>query len=65
MWMATRGKWSDAAWIGCSIALPITTGLSGGIPRFLLVVYPTYFALAEGSRGSPRARLAFQAASTK
>lgn len=63
VWQAVRRKWSDAAWMGCAIALPITTGLSGGIPRFFLVVYPLYFALAEGSQGSPRGRLVFQAAS--
>lgn len=58
VWQATRRKWSDAAWMGCAVALPITTGLTGGIPRFLLVVYPTYIALAEGSSGSPLARRA-------
>lgn len=63
VWLAIRKRWSDAAWLGCAIALPITTGLPGGIPRFLLVVYPTYFALAEGSRDSPRARIVFQAMS--
>jgi hypothetical protein len=35
----------------------MTTGLLGGMPRFLMVVYPVYFALAEGSRGRPRVRL--------
>ncbi len=54
-----RKKWSDAAWTGAAIALPMTTGLSGGMPRFLLVVYPVYYALAEGSRGRARVRLAW------
>jgi hypothetical protein len=52
-----RKRWSDAAWTGSAIVLPMTTGLSGGMPRFLMVVYPVYFALAEGSRGRPRLRL--------
>lgn len=52
-----RKKWSDAAWTGAAVALPMTTGLSGGMPRFLLVVYPVYYALAEGSHGRPRLRL--------
>lgn len=52
-----RKRWSDAAWTGGAIVLPMTTGLSGGMPRFLLVVYPVYFALAEGSRGRPGFRL--------
>jgi len=51
-----KKRWSDAAWTGAAVALPITTGVTGGIPRFLMVVYPIYFALAEGSRGAPRAR---------
>jgi hypothetical protein len=53
----TRRRWSDAAWTACAAALPISTGLSGGIPRFFASVYPTYFALAEATRDSPRARL--------
>ena len=51
-----RRHWADAAWTGGSIALPMTTGLSGGMPRFLMVVYPVYFALAESSRSKPVAR---------
>jgi len=54
-----RKRWSDAAWTGAAIVLPMTTGLSGGMPRFLMVVYPAYYALAEGSRGRPRLRLAW------
>jgi hypothetical protein len=50
-------RWSDAAWTGSAIVLPMTTGLSGGMPRFLLVAYPVYFALAQGSRGRPGIRL--------
>jgi Mannosyltransferase (PIG-V) len=52
-----KKRWADAAWTGAAITLPMTTGLSGGMPRFLMVVYPVYFALAEGSRGRPRVRL--------
>jgi hypothetical protein len=57
VYQLSKRRWSDAAWTGAAVALPMTTGLSGGIPRFLLVVYPVYFALAEGSRGRPRLRL--------
>jgi hypothetical protein len=63
VWLAWKRRWPDAAWAGCAVGLPITTGISGGLPRFLLVVYPVYFALAEGSSRSPRARLAFWIAS--
>lgn len=58
-----KKRWADAAWTGSAIALPMTTGLSGGMPRFLLVVYPVYFAMAEGSRGHPRLRLLWWIAS--
>jgi len=59
VYQLVKKRWSDAAWTGAAIALPMTTGLSGGMPRFLLVVYPVYYALAEGSRGQPRVRLAW------
>ena len=57
IYQLVKKRWSDAAWTGAAISLPMTTGLSGGMPRFLMVVYPAYFALAEGSRGRPRQRL--------
>jgi hypothetical protein len=56
VYQLVRRRYSDAAWTGAAIALPVTTGLSGGMPRFLLVVYPMYYALAEGSQGRPLAR---------
>jgi hypothetical protein len=59
VYQLAKKRWSDAAWTGSAIALPMTTGLSAGMPRFLMVVYPVYFALAEGSRGRPRLRLAW------
>lgn len=59
VYQLVKKRWSDAAWTGSAIVLPMTTGLSGGMPRFLMVVYPVYFALAEGSRGRPRLRLAW------
>jgi hypothetical protein len=58
IYQLVRRHWSDAAWTACAIGLPVTTGLSGGIPRFFLVVYPVFFALAEATRNSPRARVA-------
>jgi hypothetical protein len=57
IYQLVKKRWSDAAWTGAAISLPMTTGLSGGMPRFLMVVYPAYYALAEGSRGRPRLRL--------
>ena len=58
VYQAVRRRWSDAVWTACAIGLPVTTGLSGGIPRFFVVVYPASFALAEATRNSPRARIA-------
>jgi hypothetical protein len=52
-----RKRWADAAWAGSAIALPMTTGLSDGIPRYLIVVYPAYFAMAEATKGHRLARL--------
>jgi Mannosyltransferase (PIG-V) len=52
-----RRRWSDAVWTACAIALPITTGLPGGIPRFFAAIYPTYFAMAESTRNSSVARV--------
>jgi hypothetical protein len=52
-----KKRWSDAAWTGAAVALPMSTGLSEGMPRFLLVVYPVFFALAEGFAARPRLRL--------
>ncbi|HEX9687550.1 MAG TPA: hypothetical protein VGB47_00580 [Thermoanaerobaculia bacterium] len=57
IYQLVKKNWADAAWTGAAISLPTTTGLSGGMPRFFMVVYPVYFALAEGSRGRPRLRL--------
>ncbi len=59
VYQLAKKRWSDAAWTGAAITLPMTTGLSGGMPRFLMVVYPAYFALAEGSHGRPKARAAW------
>jgi hypothetical protein len=63
IYQLVRKRWSDAAWTGAAVALPMTTGISGGMPRFLMVVYPVYFALAEGSRDRPRLRLLWWIAS--
>jgi hypothetical protein len=51
-----RRRWSDGAWTAGALLLPMTTGLSGGMPRFLLVVYPTYYAMTEATRGRIVAR---------
>ena len=63
VYQLVRRRWADAAWTAGAIALPVTTGLSGGMPRFLMVVYPVYYALAEGSKGRPVLRRVWWAVS--
>jgi Mannosyltransferase (PIG-V) len=58
-----RKRWADAAWTGSAIALPMTTGLADGIPRYLMVVYPAYFAMAEAIGGRRLARVIWWAVS--
>lgn len=58
VYQLVRRRWSDAAWTACAVGLPVTTGLSGGIPRFFVVIYPVYYALADATRNAPRARVA-------
>lgn len=58
IWQLLRRRWSDFVWTGCALALPISTGLSGGIPRFFAIVYSIPLALAEATRDRPRARWA-------
>jgi type IV secretory pathway VirB2 component (pilin) len=58
VWLVVRRRWSDAAWAAAAVALPISTGIPGGIPRFFVVVYPIYFAMAELTGRSAWARRA-------
>ena len=45
MRLLVRRRWSDAAWVAGSLALPMSTGLSAGMPRYLFAVYPVFFEL--------------------
>lgn len=56
LFQARRGRWSDAAWTAGAILLPVSTGIAASIPRYLLVVYPAFYALAEFFDGRPRLR---------
>lgn len=57
--LAARRRWADAAWIAGAIALPVSTGLSLGMPRYVLTVYPAFYELDRIFASSPRGRLAW------
>jgi hypothetical protein len=53
---ARRRRWGDAAFTAGALALPIATGIPASVPRYVLVVYPAFFALAEVFDGRPLLR---------
>lgn len=53
---ARRRRWSDASWTAGALLLPISTGVSASLPRYLMIVYPAFYALAEIFERRPRAR---------
>ena len=61
--LLVRRRWSDAAWNAGALALPISTGLSAGMPRYLFAVYPVFYELDAIFARAPRARAAFWAVS--
>lgn len=44
---ARRRRWSDASWTAGALLLPAATGIAASVPRYLIVVYPAFFALEE------------------
>jgi hypothetical protein len=59
VYQARRRRFADAAWTAAALLLPAATGISASLPRYVLVVYPAFFALAEIFHGRPRLRLAW------
>ncbi len=59
IYQARRRRWVDATWTAGAILLPAATGISASVPRYLAVVYPAFYALAEIFRQRPRARAAW------
>ena len=53
IWQARRRRWSDASWTAGALLLPASTGISASLPRYLVVVYPAFYALAEVFRARP------------
>lgn len=56
IWQARRRRWSDASWTAGALLLPASTGISASLPRYLVVVYPAFYALSEIFRGRPALR---------
>jgi hypothetical protein len=42
-----------------ALLIPAATGIAASLPRYVLAVYPAFFALAEFFHGRPRLRLAW------
>jgi len=59
VYQTRRRLFSDAAWTAGALLLPIASGISASLPRYVLVVYPAFYALAEFFGGRPRIRLAW------
>ncbi len=57
VYQARRRRFSDAAWTAGALLIPVTTGISASLSRYVLVVYPAFYALAEIFRDRPRLRL--------
>jgi hypothetical protein len=60
---ARRRRWADAAFTAGALLLPISTGVPASVPRYVLVVYPAFFALAELLEARPVLRRVWWTAS--
>jgi len=54
VFQARRRRFADAVWTAGALLLPIATGVALSLSRYLLVVFPAFFALAEATEGRPR-----------
>jgi len=59
IFQARRRRWRDATFTAGALALPISTGIPASVPRYMLVAYPAFFALAEFFDGRPLLRRAW------
>jgi hypothetical protein len=57
VYQARRRRFSDAAWTAGALLIPVTSGISASLSRYVLVVYPAYYALAEIFQDRPRLRV--------
>ena len=56
IYQTRRRRWADASWTAGALLLPASTGISASLPRYLVVVYPAFYALAEIFRARPALR---------
>ncbi len=59
VYQTRRRLFSDAAWTAGALLLPIASGIAASLPRYVLVVYPAFYALAQILEERPRIRLAW------
>lgn len=59
VYQARRRRLSDAAWTAGALLIPIASGISASLSRYVLVVYPAFYAMAEIFENRPRLRLAW------
>src|SRR6266540_1456756 len=59
VYQTRRRLFSDAAWTAGALLLPIASGIAASLPRYVLVVYPAFYALAQFFEERPRIRLAW------
>ncbi len=59
VYQTRRRDFSDAAWTAGALLLPIASGISASLPRYVLVVYPAFYALARIFEERPRIRMAW------
>jgi hypothetical protein len=59
VFQARRRRFADASWTAGALAIPLATGIAASLSRYVLVVYPAFYALAEIFQNRPRLRLAW------
>jgi hypothetical protein len=59
VFQSRRRRFADAAWTIGALLIPVATGISASLSRYVLVVYPAFYALAEIFQNRPRLRLAW------
>jgi hypothetical protein len=59
VYQARRRRFSDAAWTAGALLISIMSGIPASLSRYVLVVYPAFYALAEVFEDRPRLRLAW------
>ena len=59
VFQSRRRRFSDAAWTAGALLIPLASGTAASLSRYVLVVYPAFYAMAEIFQDRPRLRLAW------